>query len=170
MNHSRIRRLIVYAMWGAVLFVTTSVMKVLPNIHLLALFITVLTRVYRFGALIPIYIYVFLEGAIQGFHAWWWPYLYIWAVLWAAVMLLPKKLPDKAASVCFCVLGFLHGALFGTMWAPYHALLYGLTLEKAMLWVATGLPYDAVHGVSNAIACTLAIPLIRLVERLEKRI
>ncbi len=170
MRASRIRRLIVLAMWGALLVVTTFIMKALPNIHLLALFIIVTTRVYRFGALIPIYIYVLYEGLYQGFSPWWIPYLYIWTVLWAVTMLIPKKLPEGWAAVCYCVVGCLHGVLFGLMWAPAQALFFGLSFRQALLWVASGIGYDIVHGVSNAVACTLAVPLIRLVTRLEEKL
>ncbi|MBQ8696626.1 MAG: hypothetical protein IJ519_02800 [Clostridia bacterium] len=155
-------------MWGALLFITTWIMKVLPNIHLLALFIIVLTRVYRVGALIPIYIYVGLEGLWQGFHLWWYPYLYIWTVLWAAVMLLPRRLPERWEGLCYCGLGMLHGLLFGTMWAPAQALFFGLSWDGTVAWILTGLPWDALHGVSNAVTCTLCVPLIKLINKLEK--
>lgn len=168
MSHRRLYRLTVYAMWGALLFATTFVMKVLPNIHLLALLIIVLTRVYRAGALIPIYIYVMAEGLLQGFSEWWVPYLYIWTVLWALVMLLPSGMSEKTEAICCSALGFLHGISFGLMWAPYHAFLNGLTFEGMLLWAVSGIGYDIIHGVSNLAACTLAVPLIRLVRRLEK--
>lgn len=165
----KIRRYIIFAMWGALLFGTTFVLKSLPNIHLLALFIIVLTRVYRVGALIPVYIYVFLEGVLQGFSVWWVPYLYIWTILWALAMLLPRKMSDTACAVCFPLLGSLHGIFFGTLWAPYQALVFGLSFKSTLAWIVSGLPFDAIHGVSNLVACMLAVPLIRLVNRLEKK-
>lgn len=169
MSHSRIRALVIYAMWGALMFGSTFFLKGLPNIHLLALFIIVTTRVYRRYALIPIYIYVFLEGLLQGFSLWWIPYLYVWTVLWALVMLIPRELPDRWAAVVYCALGFLHGLAFGVMWAPAQALFFGLSPEGTVAWIVSGLPFDAVHGVNNAVVCTLCVPLIRLVERLEKQ-
>ena len=77
MKKLTLRHALVFSMLGALMFVTTFALKVLPNVHLLALFIIVITRVYRLRALIPIYIYVFLEGVYQGFSPWWIPYLYM---------------------------------------------------------------------------------------------
>lgn len=162
------RRMVIFAMLGSLMFATTFVMKALPNIHLLALLIIVTTRVYRAWALVPIYIYVFLEGVIQAFSPWWIPYLYIWTILWAAVMLLPREL-TFAPVVIFCAMGFLHGALFGVMWAPVQAVLFGLDFDGVLAWIGAGLPFDITHGVGNAAACTLALPLIDIFERLERR-
>lgn len=163
-----VRRMVILAMLGSLMFATTFVLKALPNIHLLALFIIVTTRVYRAWALVPIYIYVLLEGVVQALSPWWIPYLYIWTLLWGAVMLLPKEL-SFAPGVIFCALGFLHGALFGVLWAPVQALLFGLDFQGMLAWIASGLPFDLAHGVGNAAACTLALPLIKLFERLERR-
>ncbi len=167
MTHSRIRAMVIYAMWGALMFGSTFVMKGLANIHLLALFIIVTTRVYRFGALIPLYVYVFLEGVVQGFHPWWIPYLYVWTVLWALTMLLPKRLPDGVAAVCYCALGLVHGLFFEVLWVPFYMTFEGLTFDMALVRLAYGVPFSITHGVGNVVSCTLAIPLIRLIRRLE---
>lgn len=167
MTHSRIRTMVIYAMWGALMFGSTFAMKGLPNIHLLALFIIVTTRVYGFGALIPLYVYVFLEGVVQGFHPWWIPYLYVWGVLWAVTMLLPKRLPDGVAAVCYCALGLMHGLFFEVLWIPFYMTFEGLTFEMALVRLANGVGFSVTHGVGNVVSCTLAIPLIRLVRRLE---
>jgi len=166
-SHSRIRALVIYAMWGALMFGSTFALKGLPNIHLLALFIIVTARVYGFGALIPLYVYVFLEGVVQGFHPWWIPYLYVWTVLWALTMLLPKRLPDGVAAVCYCALGLMHGLFFEVLWIPFYMTFEGLTFDMALVRLAYGVGFSVTHGVGNVVSCTLAIPLIRLVRRLE---
>ena len=167
MKKLTLRHALVFSMLGALMFVTTFALKVLPNVHLLALFIIVITRVYRLRALIPIYIYVFLEGVYQGFSPWWIPYLYMWTILWGATMLIPKKLPKRIEPIVYCLLGGVFGLLFGTLWAPYQAIIFGLSLNGVIAWIVAGLPYDAVHGVSNACMCILCVPLIRLLRRLE---
>lgn len=169
MSHSRIRALVIYAMWGALMFGSTFFLKGLPNIHLLALFIIVTTRVYRFGALIPLYVYVFLEGVVQGFHPWWIPYLYVWTALWAVTMLLPRKLPDRVAVVCYVALGLLHGLFFEVLWVPFYVTFEGLTFRLALVRLLYGVGFSITHGVGNAVSCVLCLPLIRLVERLEKQ-
>ena len=82
------------------MYASKMIMEVAPNIHLLGAFIVAFTVVYRKKALYPIYIFIFLIGLFNGFNAWWLPYLYIWTVLWAAVMLLPRKIPKMWHLVC----------------------------------------------------------------------
>ena len=69
-------------------------MDMLPNIHLIGVFIVAMTVVYRRKALYPIYIFVFITGLFNGFNTWWTAYLYTWTVLWGMTMLLPKKMPN----------------------------------------------------------------------------
>ena len=87
-----LRQLIVFAMLGTIMFVSKIVLEFLPNVHLLGALTMTYTIVYRHKALIPIYVYVFLNGLYAGFGLWWVPYLYIWAILWGITMLLPKNM------------------------------------------------------------------------------
>ena len=73
------------------MYASKMIMEVAPNVHLLGVFTIAFTVVYRKKALYPIYIYVLLNGTFCGFATWWIPYLYLWAVLWGATMLLPKR-------------------------------------------------------------------------------
>ena len=78
-----LRHLILFALLGALMYVSKWITEALPNIHLLGMFTMVYTLVWRKWALIPIYVFVFLTGLIHaGFSLWWVPYLYLWAVLW----------------------------------------------------------------------------------------
>ena len=126
-----VREMAVFAMFGAVMYCSKLVMAALPNIHLLGMFTMVLTLVYRKKALVPLYVYVMLEGLFGGFSAWWLPYLYLWTVLWSITMLLPKKLPKKAAYVVYSIVCALHGLCFGLLYAPAQALMFGLNFEQA---------------------------------------
>ena len=103
-----------FAMFGALMFASKKIMEVIPNVHLLGMFIMVLTVVFRVKALIPIYLYIMLDGLFGGFGMWWIPYLYIWAVLWGITMLLPKNIPPKIAAVVYPLICALHGLAFGT--------------------------------------------------------
>ena len=164
-----VRETVVFSMLGSLMFCSKLLLEWAPNIHLLALFIIVFTRVYRAKALLPIYVFVLLSGLYMGFHVWWLPYLYAWTLLWAAVMLLPRRLPNAIAAPVFVVLAALHGLLFGTLCAPVQALAWGLSFKATLAWIAAGLYFDLAHAVGNAIAATLALPLIRLLTRLEAR-
>ena len=164
-----LRQSIVLSMIGAMMFASTFAMKGLPNIHLLAFFIIVSTRVYRAGALIPIYIYVIGEGVYEGFGLFWLPNLYIWTVLWVLVMLLPEKLPKKLEPIIYCLFGGLHGIAFGALWAPANALLMHLNFSQSVAWVIAGLPFDALHAAGNIVSCLLCVPVIALMKRLEQK-
>ena len=122
----RLFELAVFPMLGAIMFCSKLLMEALPNIHIVGMLVMLYTVVFRAKALIPIYIYVFLTGLYAGFDVWWIPYLYIWTALWAITMCLPKNMPRAAAIVVYSVICGLHGFLYGTLYAPAHALFFGL--------------------------------------------
>ncbi len=165
-----VAEMVILAMLGAVMFATTYVLQAFPNIHLLGLFIVTFTAVYRWRALYPIYIFVFLYGLWWGFPPSWVPYLYVWTVLWGAVMLLPRRMSTAVAAVVYPAVSGLHGLLFGVLYAPAQALLFGLDLDQTVTWLLTGLPYDVIHGVSNVCTGLLILPLVALLRRLDKHI
>lgn len=163
-----IREMAVFGMLGALMFASKKLMEFLPNVHLLGVFIIAFTVVYRLKALYPIYIYVVLDGIFSGFNIWWIPYLYIWTLLWGAVMLLPKKLPKKAKPFVYMALCGLHGFLFGIMYAPAQAIFFRLSFDATLTWIAAGLPFDIVHGISNLVCGMLICPIIALLRKSEK--
>ena len=143
-------------------------MESLPNIHLLGMFTIVFTVVFRWKALIPIYIYVFLNGLIAGFNLWWFPYLYIWTILWGMTMILPKRMPRKVQCVVYPIVCGLHGFAFGALYAPAQALMFGFDFKQTLVWISAGLPFDAIHGVANICAGLLVVPLVELLRTLLK--
>lgn len=162
------RDLAVFAMLGTMLFCGDILMEWAPNIHFVGALIMVYTVVYRVRALIPIYLYVFLNGVYSGFALWWVPYLYIWAILWGVTMLLPRNMPKRIAVPVYMVVCALYGLCFGTLYAPFQAIAYGYDFQKMLAWIAVGLPFDAIHAVGNLAAGTLVVPLVMLLRRLEK--
>lgn len=161
------RELAVFAMLGAVMYASKIVMEVAPNIHLLGVFTIAFTIVYRKKALYPIYTYVLLNGIFSGFAAWWIPYLYVWTLLWGAVMLLPKNMPKKIQPIVYMALCAAHGFLFGTLYAPAQALLYGLSFRGMIAWIIAGLPWDFIHGISNFFCGILILPLASVLKLAE---
>ncbi len=154
------REITIFAMLGAVMYASKLLMEVAPNIHLLGVFTIAFTVVYRKKALYPIYIYVILNGIFSGFAVWWVPYLYVWTVLWGAVMLLPKHLPKKIRALVYMAVCAGHGFLFGTLYAPAQALLFGMSFQGMVSWIIAGLPFDFIHGVSNFFCGILIVPVI----------
>ena len=154
------REITIFAMLGAVMYASKLLMEVAPNIHLLGVFTIAFTVVYRKKALYPIYIYVILNGIFSGFAVWWVPYIYVWTVLWGAVMLLPKHLPKKIRALVYMAVCAGHGFLFGTLYAPAQALLFGMSFQGMVSWIIAGLPFDFIHGVSNFFCGILIVPVI----------
>ena len=155
-------------MLGTVMFCSKIIMEAAPNIHLLGMLTMVYTVVYRKKALIPIYVYVFLNGLYSGFNQWWIPYLYIWTVLWGITMLLPKKMPPAAASVVYPIICCLHGLSFGILYAPAQAIMFGFNLSQTITWIFTGLSFDIIHAVSNFAMGLMVLPFSKLLRKLSK--
>lgn len=165
----KLKEAVIFGMLGAVMYASKVMLEFLPNVHLIGVFIVAITVTYRKKALYPIYVFIFLTGLLNGFGMWWIPYLYIWSILWGAVMLLPKSLPPKAAPLIYAGVCSLHGFLFGTLYAPAQAIMFGLSFKGMIAWIAAGLPYDAIHGVSNFIcSLILIVPVIRILKIAEK--
>lgn len=126
------------------------------------------TLTYRKKALIPIYVYVLLQGAFAGFALWWIPYTYIWTILWGITMILPKNMPAKIAVPVYMGVCALHGLCFGTLYAPVQAIMYGLSWKGMIAWIIAGLPFDAIHAAGNLVVGALILPLSRTLTKLEK--
>lgn len=150
------------------MYCSKVIMEWAPNIHLLGMFTMTYTLAYRVKGLIPIYVYVFLNGLFAGFALWWIPYLYIWTVLWGVTMLLPKNMPTKVAMFVYPVVCALHGLAFGTLYAPAQALLFGLNFQQMLAWIAAGFTFDVIHAVGNLCAGCLILPLVKLIRKLDK--
>lgn len=157
-------------MLGALMYASKLFMELFPNIHLIGIFIVAFTVVYRKKALYPIYVFVFLTGLVSGFATWWIPYIYIWAVLWGFTMLLPKKMPKVLRPIVYMTVCALHGFLYGTLYAPSQAILFGLDFKGMITWILAGLPYDFIHGVSNFFCGLIICPIIAVLKHTQKHI
>lgn len=162
-----IKEMSVFGMLGAMMYISKRLMEIAPNIHLLGVFTIAFTVVYREKALYPIYVYVLMNGIFCGFATWWIPYLYLWTVLWAAVMLLPKKIPKKYQPIVYMSLCAAHGFLFGTLYAPAQALLYGMSFQGMIAWIIAGIPSDLIHGIGNFFCGILIMPIIKILRIAE---
>ncbi len=161
-----------FSMFGALMFCSKIVMEGLPNIHLLGMFTATLTLVYRKKALFPIYVYVFLVGIYAGFAYWWIHHIYVWAILWGAIMLLPKNFLAKThpifTAIILAIICGLHGLLYGTMCSPVEALVHGFNFEQTLAYIGYGFYFDVLHCIGNTAAALLVLPLSKLLFKLEK--
>ena len=169
-RHLNTKEICLFGILSALMFISKIVMEALPNIHLLGMLTVTYTIVFRKKALIPIYVYVLLNGMFAGFNAWWVPYLYIWTLLWGATMLLPKNMPKAVACVVYPVICALHGLFFGVLYAPVQALMFDFTLEQALAWIAAGFTFDMIHMIGNLAVGLLIYPASEALKRLTKSI
>lgn len=161
------REIVLFGMLGSLMYASKVIMEAAPNIHLLGVFTIAFTVVYRKKALYPIYTFVLLNGLFSGFAAWWIPYLYLWTVLWGITMLLPKNMPQIIKPVVYMTVNACHGFLFGTMYAPVQAVLFGLSFDRMVAWIIAGLPFDFIHGISNFFCGLLIVPIISVLNKTE---
>lgn len=157
-----------FAMLAALMFGSKKLMEALPNLHLVGMLTMLYTVVFRKKALIPLYLYVLLDGIFGGFSLWWIPYLYIWTVLWGVTMLLPRRMKKGIACVVYPVVCCLHGLAFGALYAPAQALMFRLDFRQTLAWIAAGFPFDLIHGIGNLCFGLLIVPLAELFKKLLK--
>lgn len=155
-EHS-LRELCALALLSALMLASQVAMAALPNIHLVATLITVTTLAFGWSAMLPVAVFVLLEGVVYGFGIWWVSYLYAWPLLVIAVMLLRKN----EAPIIWAVVAGVHGLCFGALCAvPY--LFIGGPEMAVSYWVA-GIPFDLVHCAGNFVLTLLLVkPLTRI--------
>jgi energy-coupling factor transport system substrate-specific component len=168
-----LRHLVIFAMLGTLLYLSKWVLEGVPNVEMISTLTMVYTLVYRRQALIPIFLFILLEGIYPAaFGLWWYPYLYLWPLLWGITMLLPKRMPVKVQVPVYCLVCGLFGLAYGALYAPYQSLVFlGGDLKKTLAWIAAGFfPWDLIHAAGNLALGVLIVPLTTLLRRLEARI
>ncbi len=161
----KLKEIAIFALLGVLMFTSKKLMEFLPNIHLVGALTVAYTIVFRYKALLPIYVYVFLDGLFGGFSPWWIPYLYVWLILWGMAMLIPQKLPKRFAVPLYIFVCGLHGFIFGILYAPVQAFMFGLDFKGTLSWVIAGIPFDVIHGVSNLLTGTLIFPIAAVLKK-----
>ena len=163
------RDLVIFASISSILLLSRVGLQFIMNVHPLGLIIAATTLTYRKRALIPLYTYIMLDGIFSGFSMWWMPYLYIWLPLWGIFMLLGKLNVSSKVKVPLFMIGCgLHGLLFGLMYAPAQALMFGLSFEATIVWVIAGIPADITHAIGNTVLGSMIIPLHMIMNRLKQ--
>lgn len=150
----RLRGLVTAALLAAVLVASKFALDGLPNIELVSLLVILYTLEFPRLALRAVYTYVFVYGLLNGFGIWWFPQLYVWALLAGAAWLLRGW--DSA------LLWALVSGLFGLAYGALYALSYGAMNGPAagVAWWIAGIPFDLLHGAGNfLVALALFRPL-----------
>lgn len=145
----------VFAMLAALLYAVQVGMAALPNIELVSLLVIVYTLVYGWKALIPVYVFVFLEWFTYGFGTWWFSYLYVWAILVCITMIFRKV--DEP--ILWAVISAVYGLFFGMLTAIPHFFIGGFGYGVSY-WLG-GITFDLLHCGGNFVAAALLVKPLR---------
>ena len=139
-------------------------LRVIPNVHPVTLLLLLATAVYGVKALYPAFGFAILEIALYGAGLWNLMYLYVWPIVVFAA--LPFR--QSRSRALWAALAGLHVLCFGALCAIPYLFIGGW--KMAFTWWLSGIPYDVIHCVSNAVlAFVLLPPLRRLLETLKAR-
>lgn len=164
-THRSIVEMILFGMLAALTFALQVVMSPLPNIEPVSLLVMLFAVTFGWKALYPVYIFVVMEILYYGFNIWNIYYLYVWAILAVATLLLRKH----QSALVFAILAAVFGLLFGALCAIVDVCIGGVGYAAAK-WVS-GIPFDVTHCVGNfAIALVAFTPLRKLMQKLYRKI
>ena len=150
-----------YALLGAITFVTKMALAPLPNIEPVSLMIMLYAVILGKRCFFPVLVYIGLEWLVWGFGLWTANYLYIWPLL-AGIAYLFRGME---APLGWAVLSGAFGLCFGALCAPVYAIAGGWAY--GLSWWVAGIPFDLLHCAGNfAIALVLFNPLRRLLKKL----
>lgn len=148
------------ALMCALMMIGKEVLRMVPNVHPVALIIMLCVIRYGWKSLYPVIGFVVLQISLYGLGLWTVMYIYVWPVL--VLMCMPIRSSRKWW--LWALVGGVHGLTFGAMCAvPY---IFTSGIETAIAWWISGLPFDAIHGVSNFIIILILLP--PLSKRLER--
>ena len=77
-------------------------------------------------------------------------------------------MPKKLAPIVYIIVCGLHGFLYGVIYAPSQALLFGLDFKGMIAWIVSGFPFDIIHGISNLCLGVLIVPIAVVLKKTQK--
>lgn len=153
-----IREITLLPLMGALIFGCKMALYALPNINVNAVLIILCAIFFGWKGMFSVGIYVMLEGLVNGFHIWWFGYLYTWPLLLAVAMLFRRSRSPLFWASLAAIFGLVFGPL---MYLEYFAINGGWEMFAAM-WVS-GIPYDLAHCGGNFVLTLLLFqPLYRV--------
>ena len=150
------RSLVTAAFLAAVLVASKFALDGLPNIELVSLLVILYTLEYPRLAVPAVYTYVFVYGLLNGFGIWWFPQMYIWAVL----MLFARLMRQNRSVLLWALLSGLFGLCYGALYAVSYAVMNG-GIAAGVAWWVTGIPFDLLHGAGNFVVALLLYKPLR---------
>lgn len=157
----KLREMVLLALFAAMMFATQVALAAVPNVHLVAVFVILVSMLFGWKALYSVYVFVLAEGLVYGFSMWFVNYLYVWTVLTVVAVIFRNNHSRWFWTAVAGIFGLLFGALCSI---PY--FLTGGWVSGFSYWVA-GIPFDLIHCVSNAVlTAILLMPLYNLCRRI----
>ena len=162
------REIAVFAMLGALMLAGKKLTEWIPNVHPVTMLTMVYTLAYRKKGILPVLVYLALDTLFWGI-TWTVPYYYIFPLCWLCTLLLPTNLQKRTLQLWCTVICTLFGLLFGVLYAPWQALMLGLSFEKTLLWIAAGSSFDITHAIGNFAASFLILPLTEILRKIDQK-
>lgn len=136
----------------------------LPNVELVTLLIVLYTRFFKEKILYVIPVFLVLETFQWGLGLWTIMYAYIWFILAFFTYVFRRQ----NSVIFWAALTGAFGLLFGALCALVYLFAGGPSM--AFAWWISGLPFDFLHCVSNAVlTLVLFKPLDMLFRRMKTR-
>lgn len=153
--------MVLFGMLGALTFGLKFCMAALPNIEPVSLLVMLFAATFGWRALYPVYVYVAMEILWFGLGTWNINYLYIWAILAVAAIMLRKM----EQPLGWALLSGVYGLCFGALCAIVDVFIGGASYAVTK-WLS-GIPFDIAHCAGNfIIALVMWKPLKQLLEKL----
>lgn len=161
-NKINLKELAFFGVYAALIIAFKEAMGVLPNIEPVTVMLIACSCVYGVKALLPAYVFSFVQIILHGFHIWNIMYLYVWALLVLFTLLLRPihgllsrlKAAPVAQTAMWTAFAALYGLCFGTLCAfPYFVTLGP---SGALSWIISGFAFDIIHSIGNAAICAVA--------------
>ena len=143
---------------GVLIFGCKEALYALPNINVNAVLIILCAIFFGWKGMFSVGIYVMLEGLINGFHIWWFGYLYTWPLL----LIVAMAMRSCRSALIWAAVAAVYGLIFGPlMYLEYFAINGGWEMFLAM-WVS-GIPFDLAHcGGNFVLTLVLFQPLYKV--------
>ena len=161
--HTRVLRLVLSGLMGALLVVSKQAMSGLPNIEPVTLLIILFALELPRETPGAITVFLVLQGVLYYFGQ----EFFSCGPMWYLLALLAWLLRRMDSAFFWAVFSGLYGLCFGGLCAAVY--LVAKTPAFALSWWLSGLSYDAMHGVGNFALMLLLYRPLRTALRTAKQ-
>lgn len=143
----KIKDIALIGLLSATLTAGKLALSFIPNVEIVTFLIIIYTLVFGLKRTLFItFIFVTTETLIYGFGTWTLSYYIIWLVLVIITFCMSKVIKSEYG---WAIYSGIYGLMFGLLFAIFESMFYGIGYGIAY-WIR-GIPFDAIHMVSNFI-------------------